>query len=168
MTVTVLLSGEPSMVKMGRLVKDERGIAHFGCAAHRLEKTAERFYKHTGVEASLTRAKTVVTFIHKSSQVTGSGDHARTFVRALCLSCCSACPDSELLQCQDKLRAACTATDLHYKKIENDVKTRWCLCVVCACASLYCVYVLMWSAVVMHTCTHIHHTHTQVVYVHYV
>ena len=64
MTVTVLLSGEPSMVKMGRLVKDERGIAHFGCAAHRLEKTAERFYKHTGVEASLTRAKTVVTFIH--------------------------------------------------------------------------------------------------------
>lgn len=161
MTVTVLLSGEPSMVKMGRSMKDERGIAHFGCAAHRLEKTAERFYKHTGVEASLTRAKTVVTFIHKSSQVTGSGDHARA-------SCCSACPDSELLQCQDKLRAACTATDFQYKKIENDVKTRWCLCVVCACASLYCVYVLMWSAVVMHTCTHIHHTHTQVVYVHYV
>ena len=112
------------MVKMGRLVKDERGIAHFGCAAHRLEKTAERFYKHTGVEASLTRAKTVVTFIHKSSQVTGSGDHARA-------SCCSACPDSELLQCQDKLRAACTATDFQYKKIENDVKTRWCLRTLC-------------------------------------
>ena len=71
------------MVKMGRLVKDERGIPHFGCVDHRLEKTAERFYKHAGVEASLSRAKAVVTFIHKSSQVTGSGDHTHAFARSL-------------------------------------------------------------------------------------
>ena len=70
-----LLSGEPSMVKMGRLVKEELGIAHYGCADHRLEKTAQRFYKHPGVETSLSRAKAVVTFIHKSSQVTASPDH---------------------------------------------------------------------------------------------
>jgi hypothetical protein len=76
------------MVKMGRLVQDQLGIAHFGCADHRLEKTAQRFYKHAGVEASLLRAKAVVTFIHKSSQVTGSGDHAHAFVRVLCWSCC--------------------------------------------------------------------------------
>ena len=72
----MLLSGESSMVKMGRLVKDERGIPHFGCVDHRLEKTAERFYKHSSVESSLSRAKAVVTFIHKSPQVTG--DVART------------------------------------------------------------------------------------------
>jgi hypothetical protein len=57
------------MVKMGRLIKEELGIPHFGCSDHRLEKTAERFYKHDGVEASLSRAKAVVTFIHKSTQV---------------------------------------------------------------------------------------------------
>ena len=29
---------EPSMVKMGRLVMENTGIAHYGCADHRLEK----------------------------------------------------------------------------------------------------------------------------------
>ncbi len=63
------VTGEPAMVKMGRLIKEERGIPHFGCTDHRIEKTAQRFYTHAGVEGSLTRAKAVVTFIHKSSQV---------------------------------------------------------------------------------------------------
>jgi hypothetical protein len=58
------------MVKMGRLVKEQEGIPHFGCGDHRLEKTAQRFYNHAGVDQSLSRAKAVVTFMHKSSQVT--------------------------------------------------------------------------------------------------
>ena len=40
------------MVKMGSLIKEERGIPHFGCTDHRLEKTEQRFYTHAGVEKS--------------------------------------------------------------------------------------------------------------------
>ncbi len=58
---------EPSMVKMGRLVMENTGIAHYGCADHRLEKTDLKFYSHPSVAASLSLAKSIVTFLHKSS-----------------------------------------------------------------------------------------------------
>jgi hypothetical protein len=61
---------EPSMVKMGRLVMENTGIAHYGCADHRLEKTAKKFYSHPSIAESLSRAQSIVNFLHKSSQVT--------------------------------------------------------------------------------------------------
>ena len=67
---------EPSMVKMGRMVWEERGVPHYGCADHRLEKTAEAFYKHPGVGTSLEKIKSVVTHVHKSSQVCSLCLHA--------------------------------------------------------------------------------------------
>ena len=61
---------EPSMVKMGRLVMENTGIAHYGCVDHRLEKTAMKFYSHPSIAESLSRAQSIVNFLHKSSQVT--------------------------------------------------------------------------------------------------
>ena len=40
---------EPSMVKMGRLVMESTVIVHYGCADHRLEKTALKFYSHPAI-----------------------------------------------------------------------------------------------------------------------
>ena len=61
---------EPSMVKMDRLVMENTGIAHYGCEDHRLEKTDLKFYSHPAIAESLSRAQTIVSFLHKSSQVT--------------------------------------------------------------------------------------------------
>ncbi len=60
---------EPSMCKMGRIVQENLGHYWQGCTDHRLEKTAEAFYKYAGVLACAKKAKDVVTFIHTSSQV---------------------------------------------------------------------------------------------------
>ena len=58
-----------SMCKMGRIVTSELGHDWQGCTDHRLEKTAEAFYKHAGVLACAAKAKEIVTLIHTSSQV---------------------------------------------------------------------------------------------------
>ena len=60
---------EPTMCKMGRIVKKELGHDWQGCVDHRLEKTAGTFYKHAGVLACAAKAKEIVTLIHTSSQV---------------------------------------------------------------------------------------------------
>ena len=60
---------EPTMCKMGRIVKADLGHDWQGCTDHRLEKTAAAFYKHKGVLACATKAKEIVTLIHTSSQV---------------------------------------------------------------------------------------------------
>jgi hypothetical protein len=60
---------EPAMVKMGRIVKEKLELPWQGCTDHRLEKTAEQFYKLEGVLDCCERAKKVVTCFHTSSQV---------------------------------------------------------------------------------------------------
>ena len=60
---------EPTMCKMGRIVKADLGHDWQGCTDHRLEKTADAFYKHKGVLARAAKAKEIVTLIHTSSQV---------------------------------------------------------------------------------------------------
>jgi hypothetical protein len=67
---------EPAMVKMGRMVWEDCGVPHYGCSYHCLEKTAEAFYKHPGVATSLEKIKSVVTHVHKSSQVCSLCLHA--------------------------------------------------------------------------------------------
>ena len=48
--VTHVTDCESDMVKMDRLVKEKLDLTWIGCSDHRLEKTAEQFYKHEGVE----------------------------------------------------------------------------------------------------------------------
>ena len=128
---------EPAMVKMGRIVKEKLELPWQGCTDHRLEKTAEQFYKHEGVLDCCERAKKVVTCIHTSSQVE----------MPCCLVCSYACvarvsglfcwciflgfvilPGCDLYfprQFQQKLRLSCQLYGVDYVDPPNDVKTRW-------------------------------------------
>ena len=51
-------------------VTDCEPSTHYGCEDHRLEKTVLKFYSHPPIAESLSRAQTIVSFLHKSSQVT--------------------------------------------------------------------------------------------------
>ena len=79
--------GEPSMVAMGRKVEEMHGIPFYTCTDHRLELTCGKFYKHEYVDASMKKMKTIVTDIHKSSQVS---------IYALCMFISS---DMSLIPC---------------------------------------------------------------------
>ncbi len=101
--VTHVTDCEPVMVKMGRLVKEKVDLAWIGCSDHRLEKTAEQFYKHEGVLHCCERAKKVVTCIHTSSQVEIPS----------CPLCCSTCVAAVIGLCRGCNLSSLMCTFLH-------------------------------------------------------
>lgn len=86
---------EPSRVKAGRILTNDRVLVHIGCTCHRLECVTALVFDGPGVKKSMALARSLVTRYTKSSQAA------------------------------DRLEELCCTVGIAPLKVIQDVETRW-------------------------------------------
>ncbi|CAM9119386.1 unnamed protein product, partial [Laminaria digitata] len=74
----ITTTGEPAMVRMGRVLEEDKVCVHVGCCNHRLESTTSIVFKAPGVERALALARGLLSRYSTSREM---ADRLAQFVR---------------------------------------------------------------------------------------